>query len=188
MRFTWIRRNHRWVFSGVGVLVLTLIISPSLSWLRTEKPEVTGAAPSANGNDSAQGEPLSLRRHIHRQRVAVGDYIDITVEPWVVRVMVQRVATEQVGASGGPVLGAKEEPIAQLHVDLGGALIHGGAHCVNVATNTFVVPQVGVAHDEDVASLVAFRNTRDHSWFVRVAAEHINVAAQTADISIVLIQ
>lgn len=184
----WIRRNYRWVFSGVGVLVLTVFIGALGRWLTPKERDVANAPVAEYGKSSDIHEQVGLRRHTLRKTVIAGDYVDFSVDRFALRVTVQRIANEQVGAMRLPGAAGSLEPIAQLYVDLGGAIIRGGTHCIEVATNTFVVPQVGAAHDEDVASLATFRNTSKFSSFVRVAAEHINVGAQTVEISIVLIK
>ena len=81
----------------------------------------------------------------------------------------------------------KDELAVELYVDLGGAVVRGGASTVEVSVNKYLVPRV--EDDEGLRSIYFFYATDpatdQYCTFLRICVTHINFHDGCADINIV---
>lgn len=179
----YIKANKQWIFSGIGVLALSLLIG-SVKFLRF----------GANVSEGSKEEPAisqeeavvqTMRRYSSIQRISVGDFHIFKGRYRPIRVQVLGIKRSPVA----DVMGSRqEEDVAHLEVDLGGALISGGMAASNVGVNSYLVPALdqskSLGPPEPERCLFHFSTQESAFSFSNVCVTHINPREQTVDVGV----
>src|SRR5947208_14206001 len=113
----YILNNKQWIFSGIGVLFITLLIAAAkYYWVRTRSETV--ASTSESGRVSAQ----VLKRYSREQRISVGDFYSFPGGFTPTRVQVLGIERATVKSEFGP---PEEEDVARLQIDFAGVFTNG---------------------------------------------------------------
>lgn len=173
--------NKEWIFSGVGVFVLSGIVF-AINRARSAHapaPKAVSATEASMNVKAAEPETRTMLYVSDTARIKNGDYIvlprldSITDSP--VRVTLKEIDCLET-----------TRPRARLHVDVGGALVACGCAVEKLATNEFLVP-VRAGEEEDYSAFHFFTYPTAF-LFLRVFVSHINQHAGEIEICFVQIR
>lgn len=185
-----ILKNKEWIFSGVGVAVLSIVIALcSRLWRRFHHREdanmldvAAETSPTRESRDVIAPSNYEGDRNVRYSagiiKIKNGDYADLpsirSTLSGNVRLTVKAVELNSVGA-----------PYARIHIDLGGALAAGGDLVKKSGVNEFLVP-VKKGEEED-NSIIHIFSPRNCFIFERLYVSHINPHSGEVEIDYVQI-
>lgn len=184
-----------WVFSGVGVLVLSWIGLLILGKFKRPPPSIprsteslSPAAPVIVPSAAAKTTLLhkstsaSLDHWLDETvRIRKGDYHSVKASYRTIRIEVTDIRMAPISDKFG--MHTKDKLAVELYVNLGGGVLYGGTSTVFVDVNKFLVPCL--EFEEGAESLFFFLNKDSYCSFMRISVTHINAHDGCADISLV---
>lgn len=179
-----------WVFSGIGVLVVSwigfLICSRSNRSVRTAPTGPTSATPiSLAASTTAllhENRKASLDYWINATvRIRKGDYYSVGDDFRAMRISVTDIRAASIPDKWGDI--RKDQLAVELEIDFGGGVVYGGASTVGVGVNKYLLPRM--EHEESPESIYMFHTRDDHSVFLRICVTHINAHDACADVNVV---
>jgi hypothetical protein len=181
-------KNSDWLFSGLGVVVLSFLGREI--WQRfgpkkilqppSTEISVTVQPPPPTIAEKAY-QPVNLDRVFITKRVKAGDYIDL-VRDRDRRIRITVAFIENMEITRKYKSEAETVAAVSLNIDLGGAVAHAGINVRENGVNRFTMPQSAAQESED--SIYHFHNSVSYSSIFRVYAEHINPQAGEVDLNI----
>ena len=179
--FNYIISNKEWIFSGVGVFVMSGIFL----LIRKFRSTHTRAPQSASVLDAPViikvAEPVSKKMLYGAgiTRIKNGEYFLLPKSDLWANSQV-RITLKEIDTTNSSV------PRARLHLDIGGALVACGCAVKKIATNEFLLP--ARAGEEEDYSAFHFFTYPTAFHFVRVFISHINPHAGEVEVNFVQVR
>lgn len=171
--------NKEWIFSGVGVFVLSgiVFVVRRVRSAHAPAPESVSAVELPKNVVAAAPESKMMLYVSDTARIKNGDYF-VLPKPDPMSDSPVRITLKEIDYS------ETAKPRARLHVDVGGALVACGCAVEKVATNEFLLP--ARAGEEEDYSAFHFFTYPTAFLFLRVFVSHIN--QHTGEIEINFVQ
>ena len=183
--------NKEWIFSGIGVAIVSAFIRIFLG--RKARQQNIKAGDSSTNIQTGDGSTITVASisqtrdsHIHKPkpikiadrggvihltRINEGDYQEFLWGVSTVRVAITEIKKEKFYLSR--LGGEKELHGAVIDVSTGGGLVCGGTDCKKTGVNQYLVPQKKF-DDEEPCSVYAYHVRKDYFNFLRIVIDHIN--------------
>ncbi len=177
----------KWIFSGVGVAVVSALLALMIS--RQRKASALrnaashgGAVPDAVAHSALSQQKNFMGVHVRvSRRVAVGDFCELPIrKDYILRVTLDdiRPLPSRSTSLSDPTLGAE--------LSFTSRWVHPGAHAIETGSNRFLVPSLSGM--EETQCVYGFNGDAVTMYFFRICVPHINPQARTVDLDFVVLR